>query len=126
MKPTLGAPGTKRLKLTSDEMLVSFAFKFNLRCYTEVVSTPRAAVATPPAEPLAAIAVRTLSRLLRPEHGETLQSAAMLMQRLAPALLGIVGEGARRKNVGSTAAAARGYAVVGQRRLTLSNPRFLS
>jgi len=45
-------------------------------------------VAAPPAEPLAAIAVDTLSRLLRPEHGETLQSAAMLMQRLAPTLLG--------------------------------------
>jgi hypothetical protein len=31
-----------------------------------------------------------LGRLLRPEHGETLQSAAMLMQRLAPSLLGLV------------------------------------
>ena len=30
----LKAPGTKRLKLKSDETLPSFAFKFNLRRYT--------------------------------------------------------------------------------------------
>ena len=32
-KPTLNAPKTKRLKLTYDELLSSFAFKFNLRHY---------------------------------------------------------------------------------------------
>jgi hypothetical protein len=34
MKPTLKAPGSKRLKLKYDKMLSSFAFKFNLRRYT--------------------------------------------------------------------------------------------
>jgi hypothetical protein len=34
MKPVLKAPGTKRLKLESDEPLSSFAFKFNLRRYS--------------------------------------------------------------------------------------------
>ena len=34
IKPTLKAPGTKRLKLKYDELLSSFAFKFNLRRYT--------------------------------------------------------------------------------------------
>ena len=78
---------------------------------TEVARTPRAAVAAPPEEALAAIAMRALGRLLRPEHGETLQSAAMLMQRLAPAMRGIVGEGRRGKNAGSAASAARAHAV---------------
>ena len=31
IKPTLKAPGTKRLKLNYDEPLSNFAFKFNLR-----------------------------------------------------------------------------------------------
>jgi len=35
IKPTLKAPGTKRLKLDSDELLLSFAFKFNLRRYNK-------------------------------------------------------------------------------------------
>ena len=34
VKPTLKAPGTKRLKLEYDEVLSSFAFKSNLRRYT--------------------------------------------------------------------------------------------
>jgi len=34
IKPTLKAPGTKRLKLKCDGLLLSFAFKFNLRRYT--------------------------------------------------------------------------------------------
>jgi hypothetical protein len=34
IKPTLKAPGTKRLKLKCDETLSNFAFKFNLRYYT--------------------------------------------------------------------------------------------
>ena len=34
MKPTLKAPGTKRLKLKYDVPLSNFAFKFNLRRYT--------------------------------------------------------------------------------------------
>ena len=35
MKPKLKAPGTKRLTLKCDEPLSSFAFKFNLRRYSE-------------------------------------------------------------------------------------------
>ena len=35
IKPTLKAPGTKRLKLQYDEPLSSFAFKFNLRRYNQ-------------------------------------------------------------------------------------------
>jgi hypothetical protein len=31
IKPTLKAPGTKRLKLKDDRLLSSFAFKFELR-----------------------------------------------------------------------------------------------
>jgi hypothetical protein len=34
IKPTLKAPGIKPLKLKYDELLSSFAFKFNLRRYT--------------------------------------------------------------------------------------------
>ena len=37
MKSKLKASGTKRLNLKYDNMLSSFAFNFNLRCYTEVV-----------------------------------------------------------------------------------------
>jgi len=33
MKPTLEPPGIKRLKLKSQELLSSFAFKFNSRRY---------------------------------------------------------------------------------------------
>ena len=36
-KPTLKAPGTKRLKLTYDEPVSNFAFKFNLRRYRVVM-----------------------------------------------------------------------------------------
>jgi len=36
MKPTLKAPGTKRLKLKYDSLRSIFAFKFNLRRYTMV------------------------------------------------------------------------------------------
>jgi len=35
IKPMLKAPGTKRLKLTHYELLSSFAFRINLRRYTE-------------------------------------------------------------------------------------------
>jgi hypothetical protein len=35
MKPTLKAPGTKRLKRTHDKLLSSFAVIFNLRRYKE-------------------------------------------------------------------------------------------
>jgi len=35
IKPMLKAPGTKRLKLQHDEPLSSFAFKSNVRCYSE-------------------------------------------------------------------------------------------
>jgi hypothetical protein len=34
VKPTLKAPGTKRLKLKCDQLLSIFAFKFNLGPYT--------------------------------------------------------------------------------------------
>jgi hypothetical protein len=34
MKPTFKPPGIKRLKLKCDELLASFAFKFNLHHYT--------------------------------------------------------------------------------------------
>ena len=34
IKPTLKAPGTKRLKLKYDEVLSNFAFRFHLRRYT--------------------------------------------------------------------------------------------
>jgi len=34
IKPTLKAPGSKRLKLIFDGPLSNFAFKFNLRRYT--------------------------------------------------------------------------------------------
>jgi len=34
MQPKLKAPGTKRLQPEHEELLSSFAFKFNLRHYT--------------------------------------------------------------------------------------------
>jgi len=40
MKPPLKAPGTKRLKLRCDKLLSDFAFKFNLRRYTQGLWTP--------------------------------------------------------------------------------------
>ena len=43
IKPTLIAPGTKRLKLSNDKLLSSFGFNFNLRRYTKAevaTSTP--------------------------------------------------------------------------------------
>ena len=41
MKPLLKAPVTKRLKLKCDELLSSFAFKFNLRRYIEIDADKR-------------------------------------------------------------------------------------
>jgi hypothetical protein len=38
IKPTLKAHGTKRLNLKYDEVLSSFAFKFNLRRYNPVAN----------------------------------------------------------------------------------------
>jgi hypothetical protein len=38
IKPTLKAPGTKRLKLKGDDLLSSFGFKFNLCRYTWAVT----------------------------------------------------------------------------------------
>jgi len=38
IKPTLKAPGTKRLNLKYDELLSIFAFKFNLRRYNPVAN----------------------------------------------------------------------------------------
>jgi hypothetical protein len=40
IKPTLKAPGTKRLKLKYDEPLLSFGFKFKLRRYTTDPASP--------------------------------------------------------------------------------------
>jgi hypothetical protein len=42
IKPTLIPPETKRLKVNNDESLSNFAFKFNLRRYTEAVRVCRA------------------------------------------------------------------------------------
>ena len=39
IKPALKAPGTKRLELIYDGPLSNFAFKFNLRRYTECLSS---------------------------------------------------------------------------------------
>jgi len=41
MKPTLKAPGTKRLKLKYDVPLSNFAFKFNLRRYSKAAESGR-------------------------------------------------------------------------------------
>jgi hypothetical protein len=38
-KPTLKAPGTRRLKLEFDELLSSFGFKFNLRRYIMIAAS---------------------------------------------------------------------------------------
>ena len=38
IKPTLKQTGTKHLKVKCDKLLSSFAFKFNLRRYTEEAS----------------------------------------------------------------------------------------
>ena len=47
MKPTLKAPGSKRLKLEHEKLLSNFAFNFNWRRYTPVL--PSATQRTPPA-----------------------------------------------------------------------------
>jgi hypothetical protein len=44
MKPTLKAPGSKRLKLKCDNPLSSFAFKFDLRRYNEALEEVMRAV----------------------------------------------------------------------------------
>jgi len=41
MKPTLKAPGTRRLKVKHDEPLSTFAFSFNLRRCTTRSTPPR-------------------------------------------------------------------------------------
>ena len=43
IKPILRAPGTERLKLKYDEPPSKFAFKFNLRRYTEEAGERKAA-----------------------------------------------------------------------------------
>ena len=58
IKPTLKAPGTKRLKLKCADLLSSLAFKFNLRHFTLV----------PPPPPLA------LRGLLPPPSGAAIAS----------------------------------------------------
>ena len=40
IRPTLKAPGTKRLKLKYDEPVSNFAFKFNLRRYNQKQAWP--------------------------------------------------------------------------------------
>ena len=45
IKPTLKAPGTKRLKLEYDDLLSSVAFNFNLRRYRVVDRPPLTATA---------------------------------------------------------------------------------
>jgi hypothetical protein len=53
IKPTLRAPGTKRLKLNCDVLLSTSAFKFNLRRYTEacIAAEVGAARHCPPRHP---------------------------------------------------------------------------
>ena len=46
IKPTLKAPGSERLKLKCDDLLLNFAFKFNLRRYS--AGSTCAAAATRP------------------------------------------------------------------------------
>ena len=46
IKPVLKGPKTKRLKQKVDESLSSFAFKFNLRRYTEGVKLHTATLST--------------------------------------------------------------------------------
>jgi len=46
IKPTLKAPGTKRLKVKCDESLSNFAFNFNLRRYSVFLYLDRTHVAT--------------------------------------------------------------------------------
>ena len=38
INPTVKAPGSKRLKLTHEEPLSKFAFKFSLRRYTKAIN----------------------------------------------------------------------------------------
>ena len=51
VKPKLKAPGTKRLKPKFDRSLLNFAFKFNLRRYSEVVTKVEPEAAAPPEVP---------------------------------------------------------------------------
>jgi len=44
IEPMLKPPGTKHLKLKCDELLSSFAFKFNLRRCTVVCNTPEESI----------------------------------------------------------------------------------
>jgi len=44
IKPALEAPRSKRLTLEYDELLSSFAFKFNLRRYTKCLGAARVLV----------------------------------------------------------------------------------
>jgi len=37
IKPTLKAPGSKRLKIKRDKLVSRFAFNFNMRRYTEAL-----------------------------------------------------------------------------------------
>jgi hypothetical protein len=49
IKPTLKAPGTKRLKLKHDKLLSSFAVNFNLRRYDPAFLSMMLASGAPPA-----------------------------------------------------------------------------
>ena len=65
MKPTLKAPGSKRLKLEHEKLLSNFAFNFNLRRYTEVAPpAPSPAPAPAPAPAAAPVAAGVVSRPL--------------------------------------------------------------
>jgi hypothetical protein len=61
IKPTLKAPGIKRLKLKCAEALSNFAFKFNLRRYTERAAAVAALRATTTGPAAAAVTVVPLS-----------------------------------------------------------------
>ena len=54
MKPTLEVPGSERLKLKCDDVLLNIAFNINLRRYIAAVDAPAAAGLTcPPAKSFA-------------------------------------------------------------------------
>jgi len=77
IKPTLKAPGTKRLKLKCDEPLSNFAFNFKLRRYTmappsNVTDTlPGRGPASAPNDAAMSDAARQAGAYTRPLFGST-------------------------------------------------------
>jgi len=77
MKHMLNAPGTKRLKLTYDKLLSTFAFNSNLRRY-RMVRRPRAAQhgEAVHVEPINPVLKAPGTKRLKLEHDELLSSVA--------------------------------------------------